>query len=82
MHYDPPNLQAYWNRLLTGVLSLLTMRKTWLAAAGVLTAYSQARAGAITSEEFLGVVLASLATLIVAVTAEDIAQKVAQGPQP
>jgi hypothetical protein len=79
MHYEAPNLQDYWNRLLTGVLSLLTMRKTWITVAAILTAYGQQRAGAISAEEFLAVVLGGAATLIVTVTAEDIAQKANAG---
>jgi hypothetical protein len=78
---DAPNLTYYRNRLLTGVLSLLTMRKTWLTAAALLTAYGQQRAGAITAEEFLAIFLGGMATLIVTVTAEDIAQKAAGGPR-
>lgn len=77
--YPAPDLKQYWYKFLTGVLSLLSMRKTWLMVAADLAAYTQYRAGTITPEEFLAIVLGGLATLIVGITAEDVAGKLGRG---
>lgn len=73
--FTPPDLKAYWYKFLTGLLSLLTMRKFWLKVAADVAAYAQYQQGTLTAGEFLAIFLTGIGGLIAAITAEDVAAK-------